>query len=82
MISLAGGEEIEFAIAIEVANGYPDWISADRERLRRLEGAVAVVHQDRDRVISHVAGDNIRFAIAIEVAGGYSSGRQSHREGP
>ena len=64
-------DEIEFAVAVEIADRDRAGVQPDRVVGLRLEGAVAPAQQHRDApVVVGVGRDEVELAVAVEIAGG------------
>src|SRR5206468_11712247 len=71
---VVGVHDVVVVVAVEVGDGDADGPAADLVVYGRLEGAVAVVQQDADRVGVVVGRHEVGRAVAVEVAGGDGDG--------
>ncbi len=63
-----GGDDVEVAIAIEVAQCDVLRHGADRVRGLRAEAAKAVADEHADGVVVGIGGDDVEVAIVIDIA--------------
>src|SRR5262249_44734426 len=73
-------DEIEFAVAVEVAYRESPGLCAGGKVRLGPEGAVAVAQKDAHRVRAFIDHGNVEFAVAVEVGHGFSMREAAHGE--
>src|SRR5205823_2035736 len=72
---LAGGGEVELAVAVHVGGGGSVVVRWNRQAGARREGPVSVAAEQADRVAEAIRDREIVVAVAVEVGGDHAARR-------
>ena len=76
---LVASDDVELAVAVDVADLQRPGVAAGRVAHRGLEGAVAVAEQHADRVGARVLGHEVQLAVAVQVGDAVLGRAGTHR---